>query len=190
MERYHIQVIQGLQSEVNEAQGLNMTNKSTWTECPDVKDEVQTHADNNNKDSSQYEGYSGNSTGVKYVKVPLANSHMGIHHSMAILSSCHKELWVILCMLTIHVNLKGWCNVTKNLVIWTFTNDCIVQVEQVTWLPEGPTAIVVDVRVPVMPPTLHWFGLLHQSATSITQCLPSLIVLQPLCCSHMSFLLL
>jgi hypothetical protein len=84
MERYHTQVIQGLQLEVNEARGLNRINKSTATDYPDAKDEVQTHADNNSKDSSQHEGSNG--TGVKYLKVPHANSGMAIRGNLVLLS--------------------------------------------------------------------------------------------------------
>ncbi len=171
MERYHTQVIQGLQLEVNEARGLNRINKSTATDYPDAKDEVQTHADNNNsKDSSQHEGSNG--TGVKYVKVPQANSGMAIHGNPVLLSHAtvsdpvHVGFFLLIS--------KGWCNVTKNPVIWTFTNGCIVQVEQATGLPVGPTPIMVGVS-PVMPPPVHQFGLPHQSATSVTQSLPSLV---------------
>ncbi len=83
MERYHTQVIQGLQLEVNEARSTRI-NKSTATDYPDAKDEVQTHADNNSKDSSQHEGSNG--TGVKYLKVPQANSGMAIHGNPVLLS--------------------------------------------------------------------------------------------------------
>ncbi|CAM6040794.1 unnamed protein product [Sphagnum compactum] len=141
MERYHTQVIQGLQLEVNEARGLNRINKSTATDYPDAKDEVQTHADNNSKDSSQHEGSNG--TGVKYVKVPQANSGMAIHGNPVLLS--HAT-----------VSDPG---------------------EQATGLPVGPTPIMVGVS-PVMPPPVHQFGLPHQSATSVTQSLPSLVVPQ------------
>ncbi|KAH8949214.1 hypothetical protein BDL97_10G019900 [Sphagnum fallax] len=135
MERYHTQVIQGLQLEVNEARGLNRINKSTATDYPDAKDEVQTHADNNNsKDSSQHEGSNG--TGIKYVKVPQANSGMAIHGNPVLLSHA--------------------------------------TVEQATGLPVGPTPIMVGVS-PVMPSPVHQFGLPHQSATSVTQSLPSLV---------------
>jgi hypothetical protein len=52
-----------------------------------------------------------------------------------------------------------------------------VQVEQATGLPVGPTPIMVGVS-PVMPPPVHQFGLPHQSATTVTQSLPSLVVPQ------------
>ncbi len=49
-----------------------------------------------------------------------------------------------------------------------------MQVEQATGLPVGPTPIMVGVS-PVMPSPVHQFGLPHQSATSVTQSLPSLV---------------